>query len=113
MTLIGEWSGKDDAEWRTELGYDRGLDRAREGLGYTRSFNKLQLTGFGEVATDGSVAAALALAFSFRSGVQTSELHSLMRRPYAVFCLPKDIFRRTDACGVLEMRLQVEYKSPL
>src|SRR3546814_14866519 len=47
MTLIGEWSGKDDAEWRTELGYDRGLDRARAGLGYTRRFNKLQLTGFG------------------------------------------------------------------
>jgi hypothetical protein len=65
MILIGEWSGKDDAEWRTELGYDRGLDRARAGLGYTRRFNKLQLSGFGEVATDGSVAASLALAFSF------------------------------------------------
>ena len=65
MTLIGEWAGKDDAEWRTELGYDRGLDRARAGLGYTRRFNKLQLTGFGEVASDGSVAASIALAFSF------------------------------------------------
>src|SRR3546814_4157697 len=65
MPWIGEWAVKDDAEWRTELGYDRGLDRARAGLGYTRRFNKLQLTGFGEVATDGSVAASLALAFSF------------------------------------------------
>lgn len=65
MTLIGEWAGKGDTEWRTELGYDRGLDRARAGLGYTRRFNKLQLTGFGEVASDGSVAASLALAFSF------------------------------------------------
>ncbi|MDR7058049.1 MULTISPECIES: carboxypeptidase-like regulatory domain-containing protein [unclassified Sphingopyxis] len=65
MTLIGEWAGKGDAEWRTELGYDRGLDRARAGIGYTRRFNKLQLTGFGEVASDGSVAASLALAFSF------------------------------------------------
>ena len=65
MTLIGEWAGKGDAEWRTELGYDRGLDRARAGVGYTRRFNKLQLTGFGEVASDGSVAASLALAFSF------------------------------------------------
>jgi len=65
MTLIGEWAGKGDAEWRTELGYDHGLDRARAGLGYTRRFNKLQLTGFGEVASDGSVAASLALAFSF------------------------------------------------
>lgn len=65
MTLIGEWAGKGDAEWRTEIGYDRGLDRARAGVGYTRRFNKLQLTGFGEVASDGSAAASLALAFSF------------------------------------------------
>jgi hypothetical protein len=65
MALIGEWAGKGDAEWRAELGYDRGLDRARAGMGYTRRFNKLQLTGFGEVASDGSVAASLALAFSF------------------------------------------------
>ncbi|WP_332816934.1 MSCRAMM family protein [Sphingopyxis sp.] len=65
MTLIGEWAGKGDSEWRAELGYDRGLDRARAGAGYTRRFNKLQLTGFGEVASDGSVAASLALAFSF------------------------------------------------
>ncbi len=65
MTVVGEWTGKGDAEWRTELGYDRGLDRARAGIGYTRCFNKLQLTGFGEVASDGSVAASLALAFSF------------------------------------------------
>jgi hypothetical protein len=48
MALIGEWAGKGDAEWRAELGYDRGLDRARAGMGYTRRFNKLQLTGFGE-----------------------------------------------------------------
>ena len=69
MTLIGEWAGAGqrggDAEWRAELGYDRGLDRARAGLGYTRRFNKSQLTGFGEVASDGSVAASVALAFSF------------------------------------------------
>ena len=65
VALIGEWAGKGDAEWRAELGYDRGLDRARAGLGYTRRFNTLQLTGFGEVASDGSVAASLALAFSF------------------------------------------------
>ncbi|WP_448140624.1 MSCRAMM family protein [Sphingopyxis fribergensis] len=65
MTVIGEWAGKGDAEWRTELGYDRGLDRARIGAGYTRRFNKLQLTGFGEVASDGLIAASIALAFSF------------------------------------------------
>lgn len=65
MALVGEWAGKGDAEWRAELGYDRGLDRARAGVGYIRRFNKVQLTGFGEVASDGSVAASLALAFSF------------------------------------------------
>src|SRR3546814_13786965 len=65
MVLIGEWAGKGEAECRAELGYDRGLDRARAGLGYTRRFNKLHLTGFGEVASDGSVAASRALAFSF------------------------------------------------
>lgn len=65
VAVVGEWTGKDDAEWRAELGYDRGLDRARAGLGYTRRFNKLQLSGFGEVATGGSVAASLSLAFSF------------------------------------------------
>jgi hypothetical protein len=66
--LIGEWAGKGEAEWRAELGYDRGLDRARAGLGYTRRFNTLQLSGFGEVASDGSVAASLSLAFSFGRG---------------------------------------------
>ena len=65
MTLIGEWAGKGDAEWRTEFGYDRGLARARAGLGYTRRFKELQLTGFGEVASEGSFAASLAIAFSF------------------------------------------------
>jgi len=65
MAVIGEWSGKGDAEWRAELGYDKGLARGRAGLGYTRRFNKLQLSAYGEAATDGSVAASLSLAFSF------------------------------------------------
>ncbi|WP_137869634.1 carboxypeptidase-like regulatory domain-containing protein [Sphingopyxis sp. 2PD] len=65
VALIGEWAGKGDAEWRAELGYDRGLERARVGAGYTCRFNRLQLSGFGEVASDGSVAASLSLAFSF------------------------------------------------
>ena len=64
VAMIGEWAGKGDAEWRAELGYDRGFDRARAGIGYTRRFDKLQLSGFGEVASDGSVAASLSVAFS-------------------------------------------------
>ncbi|MDZ3832013.1 MAG: carboxypeptidase-like regulatory domain-containing protein [Sphingopyxis sp.] len=62
--VIGEWAGKGDAEWRAELGYDRGLARARAGLGYTRRFERFQLGGFGEVASDGSVAASLSFAIS-------------------------------------------------
>jgi hypothetical protein len=69
VALIGEWAGAgrsgSDAEWRAELGYDRGFDRARVGAGYTRRFKRLQLSGFGEVASDGSLAASLSLAFSF------------------------------------------------
>lgn len=68
VALVGEWAGAGrsggDAEWRAELGYDRGLERARVGAGYTRRFNHLQLSGFGEVASDGSLAASLSLAFS-------------------------------------------------
>ncbi len=61
MTVIGEWTGKGDAEWRTELGYDRGLEpRARLARDIPRRFNKVQMTGFGEVASDGSVAASIA-----------------------------------------------------
>ncbi len=71
-TVIAEWAGKHDAEWRAELGYDKGLDRGRAGIGYTRRFKALQLTGFGEVATDGSVAASLSLAFSFGPKPRTS-----------------------------------------
>ncbi len=65
MTAIAEWTGKRDAEWRAELGYDKGLDRVRVGAGYSRRFKQLQLSGFGEIASDGSVAASLSLAFSF------------------------------------------------
>ncbi|MBA3895615.1 MAG: carboxypeptidase regulatory-like domain-containing protein [Sphingomonadaceae bacterium] len=67
-TLVGEWSaGRDDlrlAEWRTELGYDRALHRGRAGIGYARRFDRFALTGTGEIATDGAVAAGLNLAFS-------------------------------------------------
>jgi hypothetical protein len=67
-TLVGEWSAGGSllrpTEWRAELGYDRLLDRGRGGLGYIRRFDRFALTATGEVATDGSVAAGLNLAFS-------------------------------------------------
>ena len=62
--MIGEWAAGKNAEWRAELGYDGGLDRARAGLGYTRRFKAFEVTAGGEVASDGSLAASLALAFS-------------------------------------------------
>ena len=72
-TLIGEWTaGHNDgqiadryaASWRAEVGYDRALERGRLGLGYIRRFDRFALSATGEVASDGSVAAGLNLAFS-------------------------------------------------
>ena len=72
-TLVGEWTAghegqiadRQAASWRAELGYDRALARARAGLGYVRRFDRFALTATGEVASDGSVAAGLNVAFSF------------------------------------------------
>lgn len=87
-TIVGEWAAGgsrdsfDDraASWRAEIGYDRGLERGRVGLGYVRRFDRLALTATAEAATDGSVAAGLNIAFSLgpdpraRGGVRmTSE----------------------------------------
>lgn len=67
--LIAEWSGAGDAhhpsQWRTELGYDQMLDRARIGLGYSRQFKRVALSASAEAASDGSLAAGLNLSFSF------------------------------------------------
>lgn len=67
-TVVGEWSAGDSllrpADWRAELGYDRVLGRGRAGLGYIRRFDRVAVTASGEVATDGSLAAGLSLAFS-------------------------------------------------
>ena len=67
-TLVGEWSAGGSllhpVEWRAEVGYDRSLARARAGLGYVRHFDRFALNASGEVASDGSVAAGLNIAFS-------------------------------------------------
>jgi hypothetical protein len=78
-TLVGEWStgGGEDVRqnnWRAEIGYDRPLNRGHVGLGYTRRFDKFAVTGTGEVATDGSVAAGIDLAFSFGRNPRTGGL---------------------------------------
>jgi hypothetical protein len=67
-TIVGEWSAGRDlvhpAQWRGELGYDQYLGRARAGLGYIRRFNRALVSANGEIASDGSVAAGVSLAFS-------------------------------------------------
>jgi len=71
VSLVGEWQVGHQAQsgdrWRAELGYDSSLSRARAALGYVRQFKKVALTASGEVASDGSVAASLSLAFSLGS----------------------------------------------
>ena len=67
-TLVGEWSAGGSllhpVEWRAELGFDRALNRGRAGLGYIRHFDRFALNASAEVASDGSVAAGLNVAFS-------------------------------------------------
>lgn len=65
VTVIGEWTQSERADWRIELGYERSARRARAGVGYIRRFDRLALTGLAEVATDGSVAASVSLSFGF------------------------------------------------
>ncbi len=74
VSLVGEWQvghdERDGARWRAELGYDQASSRARAGLGYVRQFKKLAVTASGEVASDGSVAGGLSLAFSLGANGQ-------------------------------------------
>ncbi|MBB5684067.1 MSCRAMM family protein [Sphingobium boeckii] len=63
-TAVAEWAAGPRADWRTELGYDGELDRARIGFGYSKRFKRFALSASAEAASDGSVAAGLNLAFS-------------------------------------------------
>ena len=79
-TVVGEWTaGQGNGQiadlhapsWRAEVGYDRVLSRARAGLGYIRRFDRFAMTATGEVASDGSVAAGLGVAFSLGANPRT------------------------------------------
>jgi hypothetical protein len=67
-TIVGEWSAGGSllhpAQWRAELGYDQTLRRARTGVGYSKRFDRFSFSANGEVASDGSVAVGLNVAFS-------------------------------------------------
>ena len=65
VAIVAEWTQSERTDWRAELGYESAANRARAGIGYTRRFDRFALTGYGEVATDGSVAAGLSLSFGF------------------------------------------------
>jgi len=62
--ITGEWRAGERSDWRVEAGYSAGDRRGRLALGHTRRFSKFALTGQIEAASDGSVAANVALAFS-------------------------------------------------
>ncbi len=62
--ITGEWRAGERSDWRVEAGYSAGDKRGRLALGHTRRFSKFALTGQIEAASDGSVAANVALAFS-------------------------------------------------
>jgi hypothetical protein len=66
--LVGEWASGKNGEWRAELGYDGGLNRYRAGIGHTRRFKQVEVSAFAEAASDGSIAASLAVAFSIGPG---------------------------------------------
>ncbi|MFM6853680.1 MAG: carboxypeptidase regulatory-like domain-containing protein [Sphingopyxis sp.] len=63
VAMVAEWTQSERTDWRAELGYESAARRARIGMGYTRRFARLALSGYGEAATDGSVAAGLSLSF--------------------------------------------------
>ncbi len=64
-TVTAEWRAGENGEWRAEIGYSKFEDRARLAFGHSRKFKQFSVTGQAEVGSDGSVAAALSLAFSF------------------------------------------------
>jgi hypothetical protein len=116
--LVAEWegrgSGRHEANWRAELGYDPANRRARAGLGYVRRYEKFSLNANVEAATDGSVAAGLNLAFSIgpdpRAGrglrVSSSRLASQGQALVRVFRdLNGDGVHQPDEPGVKDVEL--------
>src|SRR3546814_2385972 len=70
---------------RERIAYDRLLHFYRDGFGYAALMNQSPQT-IGYALADSPVAMA-----AYRSEEHTSELQSLMRLSYAVFCLKKKI----------------------
>ncbi len=64
VSAIAEWRSGERSDLRAELAYDGPQSRVRGALGYIRQFNAFSLNASAELASDGSVAAGLNLAFS-------------------------------------------------
>ncbi|HEV7233680.1 MAG TPA: carboxypeptidase regulatory-like domain-containing protein, partial [Sphingorhabdus sp.] len=62
--VTGEWRAGERSDWKVDVGYSADDKRGRIALGHTRRFRAFALTGQVEAASDGSVAAGLALAVS-------------------------------------------------
>ena len=62
--ITGEWRAGETSDWKVEAGYSNSDSRGRLALGHTRRFRHFGLTGQLEIASDGSVAAGVNLAFS-------------------------------------------------
>ncbi len=62
--ITGEWRAGERADWKVEAGYSASDSRGRLALGHSRRFKHFAISGQVEVASDGSVAAGLNLAFS-------------------------------------------------
>ncbi len=111
-TLVGEWSAGGNEryrnDWRTEIGYDQPLRRARAGLGYVRRFEQVALTATVEGATDGSVAAGLNVAFSLGPNPQGGGVRITSDRLAAQGQAVARVFRDQNGDGIWQLGERVE-----
>lgn len=99
-TVVGEWRQGRRANWRAELGFDAQLNRTRLGLGYIRQFDKFSLNGSVEVASDGSFAAGLNLAFSLGPDPRSGNLRFSNERLATNGQVMATVFRDLNADGI-------------
>ncbi len=106
--ITGEWRAGERSDWRVEAGYSAGDKRGRLALGHTRRFSKFALTGQIEAASDGSVAANVALAFSIgpnphNGGIRVaSDKLASSGQAFAI------VYQDENADGIRQAREQVQ-----
>jgi hypothetical protein len=108
FSLVGEWGaggstgqyGAKGAEWRAEIGYDRGASRARAGLSYVKHFKPFSLSLSSEFASDGSFGLGLNLAFSFGPNPRTGGLRVTSDKLASQGQIMASVWRDMNADGV-------------